>query len=212
MQTVYVVFISSSYVTGSLIRCFTGWEYNHVALALDPALPELHAYARCNYYEPLNGGYQRETPSRYLYDGRDGKIKICSCQVSDAHYARICQALRDYQAHCAETSYNFADIVFFPLRRHVPLHRVHTCISFLSEVLEMDGYQTLRQMEYNLRDRILYEGSIRAWVGEAFADEADYFARRGRVRVCRDTARKHLRLMRDVALLGASACLTLLLG
>ncbi len=202
MKTVYVVFVSSQYVTGSLIRMATGWQYNHVALALEPTLPKLHAYSRCNYFEPLNGGYQQETPARYLVDGNDSQIKICGYEVTDEHYERIRAALQDYQAHKSETRYNFADILIFPLHKHIPLQRTHTCISFLCEVLELKRYMTVLQLERELQDNVLYEGSIRAWVGQNFPNENEYFEQRGRLRAYKDTARKNLRLWRDVALVG----------
>lgn len=204
MKTVYIVFVSSNYVTGSLIRMVTGWQYNHVALALNPLLPKMHAYSRCNYFEPLNGGYQQETPARYLVDGNDSKIKICGYQVTDEHYARICATLQDYQAHQTETRYNFADILIFPLHKHIPLQRTHTCISFLCEVLELNRYMTVVQLERKLRNQVLYEGSIGAWVGQNFPSENTYFEHRGRLRACKDTTRKNLRLWRDVALIGLS--------
>lgn len=161
MKELYIVFIASNYKTGKTIRFLTGKKYNHVAIALSPELSEFHSFARNNHYEPLSGGYQIESPERYLKGENLGsEIKVCKIRISDKKFERITDRLRQYSLNREDTLYNFFDIVTYPFKKHLCLKNAHTCVSFVQEILEIDFFLSIGRLEYLLRNHVIYEGKI----------------------------------------------------
>ena len=161
MKELYIVFIASNYKTGKTIRFLTGKKYNHVAIALSPELSEFYSFARSNHYEPLSGGYQIESPERYLKGENVGsEIKVCKIRVSDKKFDRITNKLHQYRLNKDDTLYNFFDIVTYPFKKHLCLKNAHTCVSFVQEVLEIDFFLSIGRLEYILRNNVIYEGKI----------------------------------------------------
>ena len=177
MKKLFVVFVASNYKTGNVIRFITRGKYNHVAIALDDSLHTLYSYARNNYFEPLNAGYQHETPSRYLMNGKDTQIKICEYLVDDNHYEHIVNAIGEYSKNQSCTLYNFADLLMYPFKVHIPINLTHTCVSFVSKLLEVKQFMSLKQLEKKFKKGTVYEGSMKEYVGDYSQVEVNYFTR-----------------------------------
>ncbi|MBR3840081.1 MAG: hypothetical protein IKM20_02980 [Erysipelotrichales bacterium] len=198
MNKLYIVFIASNYKTGNAIRFITGGKYNHVAIALDSSLHTLYSYARSNYFEPLNAGYQHETPSRYLMNGKDTQIKVCEYLVDDEHYSRIVKAINDYSKNQSFTTYNFADLLMYPFKVHIPINLTHTCVSFVSELLEIKQFMSLKQLEKKFKKGTIYEGSMKEYVGDYTQVEVNYFTRNTTQERYSVAFQKNMKLCQDV--------------
>lgn len=198
MKKIYIVFIASNYKTGSVIRKVTRGKYNHVALSLDTSLHTLYSYARCNYFEPFNGGFQLETPARYLIDGNDSAIKVCEYEVRDSHYERLLENIHGYVENQWITKYNFADLFVYPLKKHVPIERTHTCVSFVGELLELNNFMSLRQLEDLYCNHVIYEGGMREFIGEYTKTEEGYFEKRQKRAALSSLMSKNGKLCYDV--------------
>lgn len=200
MKRIYIVFIASSYKTGNAIRMLTGGTYNHVALALEDSLNVLYSYSRSNFFEPLNGGYQKETPSRYFANHKDAQIRVCEYMVEDDHYQRIQEALMDYGKNQRETCYNFADLLVYPFKIHIPLSRMHTCISFVTELLEIHRFMSIGQLENQCKQHTIYEGSMKECVNEIQSKvEVNFFVRDTKWNQCRNAWHKNAKLCWELA-------------
>ena len=68
-SAIYIVLSRTQTRFGRCIRLVARQQYNHVSIALDPALTQLYAYARPRQYALLQGGLVRETQDRYTVGG-----------------------------------------------------------------------------------------------------------------------------------------------
>ncbi len=176
MRNIYVAFLASNYKTGELIRFFTRAKYNHVALALEEDMNTLYSFSRLNYYEPFTAGFTQETLARYTVYNKPSYIKICKLEISDDHYARIEEKLRQY-GQDVKAVYNYADVFVYPLNIHIPMEHIHTCISFVLENLEIPEFMKIKELEAYLDDRTMYEGSIQQYLNNREVKEFEYFVK-----------------------------------
>ena len=101
-------------------------------------------------------------------------MKICTYEVSDEHYQRIKEKIQEY--HEDENAvYNYADIFIYPLKKHIPLKHIHTCISFVLENLEIPHFMRIGELEKNLDNNVLFEGTISEYLQDKHINDQEYF-------------------------------------
>ena len=164
-RNVYIVFSSTPYKIGKLIRRFTGEEYNHVSLSLDRELRQMYSFARHYYRTPFYGGFVHESRARYHLNGTPSRIKICSLTVSDRAYADLADRLAAMYAHREQYLYNHLSVATIPFRRLVHLKDARVCTEFVAEQLHSLGlpvnprkYYSVGALEALLDDSVIYTG------------------------------------------------------
>lgn len=184
MKDVYIVFIASNFKTGKAIRFLTRGRYNHVALSFEPVIDTLYSYARYNYYEPILGGYGAEYPNRYLANGEDVPVRVCRYPVTDEHYQRIKDSLQVHEEQKTDTRYNFFSLVTYPFGVDLHIHGAHTCISFLRELLEIEGFVSINRLARILENDIVFEGNLSGTI-EPMSPEKDaqFYIRHKRLQI-----------------------------
>ena len=183
MKKVYIFFFQTQFKTGKTIRFLTRNEYNHVAISFEPTTDEVYSYSRYRYHEPLCAGFGMESTDRYYGVDKMTNIKIHEYCVEDDHYERIRRSVAYYVENQKSTKYNFFDIVTYPFKKHVKLGPlIHTCISFLLELLEREDVKTIGQFEKTLpRESIIYEGPLDEFEnGCPSKGDIDFFERRSK--------------------------------
>ncbi len=194
--TVYVLLSRTCTGIGKLIRLFMRGRYNHVALALDPSLLTLYSFARLHIDAPLAGGFLKETPAHYLYDGHDAEVKLCAVKMSEGEYGAFRCELARFLSDPAHMIYNLLDALYLPFGRRKRIYDAHTCVSFAAHMLNMEQIGAVIDMEKALAGKDVYCGSFRAYLGGTYTEEElrrdEYFVRRGFFGAARDTA-SHMR-------------------
>lgn len=137
---IYVVFSSTPYRIGKVIRRITGEPFNHVSIALDPGMEQMYSFARRYYRLPFWGGFVREYPSRFLVKGNPSHFKICRIPVTETQYRKLEQQLDDMYRQKEQYLYNHLSVLATPFRRVIPLRNACTCVEFCVECLQALGY------------------------------------------------------------------------
>lgn len=189
MKNIYVFFIATEFKTGKAIRLLTRGKYNHVAFSFSPSISKLYSYSRYRYYEPLISGFGIEYTDRYTYTREDVKIKVCKYEISDEHYNRIKEKIELYSIKEDETQYNFLDLITYPFNVHIDMEYTHTCISFLLDLLEINNIHTIGQLEKKIGDNTVYEGKLWDYEQTITKGPKDFFERRGRVTVYKESGK-----------------------
>ena len=127
----YVVFSSTPNKMGTLIRGFTGGQYNHVSIALDESLSQMYSFARRYYHTPFYGGFVKESVSRYHINERCAHIRICRLSVTDAQYRSLESHLADMLKRQDRYLYNHLSALTVPLRRRVKIRDAYICVDFV---------------------------------------------------------------------------------
>lgn len=166
-SSVYVIFSSTPYRIGSMIRRYTGEPYNHVSIALDPELKEMFSFARRYYRTPLYGGFVKETLSRFCVDGQHAYVQICKLSVTPEQHSALSQRLEHMLAHQDYYLYNHLSALTAGLRRPVVLKGAYTCVEFCVDCLHRLGlpvtpgkYYSLETLRLLLKEHVIYTGYL----------------------------------------------------
>ncbi len=194
MKKVYIYFLGTPFKTGTVIRFLTKNKYNHVAFSFNPDGQNLYSYARYRFNEPLLSGFCFENTDRYSRDLEHTYIKICELDVSDEQYTRIENKIAEYVEAMPASQYNFFSILTYPFNRPVKMEYVHTCISFVSEVLEVNKGGKIGGLERLLDDNIIFEATLKEFNSALTSSEIDFFEKRSRRLIFTESAKSLGRL------------------
>ena len=167
MKKVYIVFSSTPFRMGKLVRQLTGDKYNHISISLDRELTRMYSFARRYYKMPFYGGFVRESVSRYNLDGKTTQVCICSIPVTTSQFEIL-----ETQLHAMETNkehylYNHLSAVAAVFRQSARREGAYTCVEFCTDVLRQIGialdqnrYYTIGQLHSILEPNAIYTGPL----------------------------------------------------
>lgn len=163
----YVIFSSTPFKMGRLIRFFTKAKYNHVSLSIDPALGEIYSFARRYRNTPFYGGFVRESGNRFRYGNQLSYVQICALPITEEQYCKAKAILKTMRSHSEEYVYNFFSALLYPLHRCVSLPNAYTCVEFVADIMTKIGvpalpdqvrFYSIKELERRLADRSVYCG------------------------------------------------------
>ncbi len=164
---VYIVFSSTPYRIGKLIRRITGDEFNHVSIALDAELTQMYGFARRYYRTPFYGGFVRESLSRYHVNGKSTHSRICRLPVTPEQHNTLSVLLGQMHRQQDRYLYNHLSAATALLRRRIKPRDAYTCIEFCVEILhtlgidiDPDRYYSVGEVEQLLRSFSVYTGPM----------------------------------------------------
>ena len=181
-MALYLMLSRTNTGMGKVIRRYTGAQYNHVSLTLDPELRQFVSFARYVEDVPLVGGYIREPVERFLYLDGPVPVRIFRLELGEERENQL-RALFD-RAGRRETGLMYDSLSALVSRWHIP--GCHTCLSFASHVLGQ-RFTSLQALEKYLAPHQIYKGDLRKLVPDSGNRSDAYFCRRGLLRGTGDT-------------------------
>lgn len=167
MNQLYIVFSSTPYKMGRLVRHVTGDVYNHVSISLDRDLRQMYSFARRYYKTPFYGGFVRESVSRYIREGKTTQVCICSIPVTDEQFENLAAQLLDMEENKEHYLYNHLSAVASVFGRTAKREDSYTCVEFCTDVLrevgialDLDRYYTIGQLHSILEPNTVYTGPL----------------------------------------------------
>lgn len=165
----YVVFTSTPYRIGRLIRAVTKNPYNHVSISLDGSPDGMYSYARHYKNTPFYGGFVREYANRYRKELGDTRMKICALPVTEEQYRKTEERFARMTAESDRYPYNLISAFGVPFHRRFLADGSYTCAEFALDVLsavddrfDRKKFYTIREMEQKLDAGKIYEGEYPA--------------------------------------------------
>ena len=166
-QYIYIVFSSTPYTTGKLIRRFTKETYNHVSISLDRELTKMYSFSRRYYRTPLYGGFVHETRSRYKFNEQPTQICLCALPITEAQYNEITQLLEKMHQENSFYIYNHLSLLGAVVHRPIRTKDAYTCVEFCVKVLQDLGvdvqqgkYYTVGDVQHILAPYVVYTGTM----------------------------------------------------
>ena len=139
MRNIYIVLIESYTGLGKLLKKFTGYRYEHIAVSLDKSLTEFYSYSRRQHHHPFNAGFMKEYRDYYAFEGYDKfYAKVFAIPVNDEEIERI----RRFIQSCAEDReqmFNLFAMITTPIIHGFRLYKAHNCMDFTAKVIELAG-------------------------------------------------------------------------
>lgn len=164
---IYIVFSSTPYKIGGMIRFFTRYPYNHVSISLDPGLKTLYSFARRYINTPFYGGFVIETQRRFKNGDRVSQIKVISIKIDDKKLAIIKKHIKEMILHQERYIYNTLSALLVPLRCKINLPNAYTCVEYITKLLAESGavegieqrrFYSISDLERLLPGDVVYEG------------------------------------------------------
>lgn len=165
-NSVYIVFSSTPYKMGRMIRLFTRGIYNHVSVSMDRELSELYSFARLYRQTPFCGGFVRETSKRYSVGEKNSVILICEVPTTADKKAELERTLREMQENRERYIYNFFSAVCVPFKKRIHIKDAYTCVEFAIRVLNILGYDFSEKSFYSINDLFTFLWNNRIYEGE----------------------------------------------
>lgn len=139
MKQIYVVLIESYTGLGKLLKKFTGYRYEHIAVSLDKSLTEYYSYSRRQHHHPFNAGFMKEYRDYYAFEEyRKFYAKVFAIPVDNERLARI----KDFIRKCGEDKeqmFNLFAMITTPVIHGFRLYKAHNCMDFTAKVIELTG-------------------------------------------------------------------------
>ena len=173
----YVLFSSTPYKMGRMIRMVTGEPYNHVAIATEEDLHNLYAFARRYYNTPFYGGFVTEHPSRYHHKGVTADIRLYRLPLTDRQWENLQTLLTDMRRRADRYLYNHLSALAAPLHLNILVRDAFTCAEFAVSVLSTLGFDFDPNRFYTIGDIAERLESYHIYTGvfPAKADEDSIF-------------------------------------
>lgn len=195
---IYIVFSSTPYKVGKLIRRITGEEFNHVSISLDKDLTQMYSFARRHYRLPLYGGFVHESRSRYHVSGNTASICLCALPVTDRQYLTLGSMLRDMHRKSRFYIYNHLSALGAVIHRPIRARDAYTCVEFCMKVLrdldidiQPEKYYSVGDIQRLLEPFIIYSGIM----PEPDSFDAAYYAKKPVSHPIYTTVRDMLKLL-----------------
>ncbi len=180
-KNVYVVFSSTPYRMGQVLRFLTGAEYNHVSIALEPTLETMYGFARRYYRTPFYGGFVKESLARYHINGQAAQIMMCKIPVSTEQYNTLQDNMDQMYRDRHRYLYNHMSVIGTPFRRRIPVRDAFICVEFVVDILNgilgqqlPMGFYSVGQLASCLEPYTVYQGVI----PQAQSEDPEFFSRK----------------------------------
>ncbi|MBR3953200.1 MAG: hypothetical protein IKJ82_06305 [Oscillospiraceae bacterium] len=182
----YVVFLSTPFRIGRMIRAITGYPYNHTALSLSPEMKYLYSFSRHYKNAPFYGGFTKESILRCHHGGNFAMMKICAVPIGEEEYQSAKKAIERLEKYREENIYNMISAACFPFKKSVRIKKSFTCAEFVLSmlkkyadipVLKGKDFCSIKELSAVLDIYKIYEGSSEKflenadWCGDTFPEE-----------------------------------------
>lgn len=138
---IYVVLSRTETRFAKTLRRFGKLNYNHAAIAFDPDLKELYAFARTEQYGYLTAKLIHETTDRYLINATGGiPILVYKVPVTEEQYAWVRNTVDEIIAD-PQYKYNLFSVLTYPVLRGFRTYKAFSCVEFVAYILHSLGYE-----------------------------------------------------------------------
>jgi len=134
-KSIYVIFFSTPFRIGAVIRKFTKNKYNHSAISLDADFSKVYSFARYNKNNPLYGGFIHESLLRYNNKGMTAEIKICEIPITKEEYENIEEYIQKVNDSKQEYIYNLYSALSYVFEKKIQINKSYTCVEFVLKIL-----------------------------------------------------------------------------
>lgn len=209
MKNIYVIFISTPYKIGKIIRTVTHYHYNHVSVAFEPELKTMYSFSRHHINAPFYGGFSCESLLRYKLNGVVSDALICAVPVSDNEYDTVFDFINSVKQDSSSYIYNMAAAAAVPFGKNVNLEKAYTCVGFAENLLRMcpsvkipDGFCSIEALAAALYPYAVFEGSLdekielSSWGADSFPKELSFkkacsLTAKNNFELCKRIVKKH---------------------
>ena len=149
---IYVVISRTGTLLCRMIGLFSGGVYNHASLSLDESLSLMYSFGRVNAYNPIVGGFVKESPFFGTFKRFAGtEVIVYRIPVTREQKTAIEVCLHDMYARRDHYGYNFLGLLVAAFGVYWQRKNRYYCSEFVRDVL---GW-------YSVLDARVYYGIVK---------------------------------------------------
>ena len=168
---VYIVVSQSGTRISRLLRLLSRDAYNHVSLALDPALQQMYSYGRRRLENPFIGGFVRETPQTGVFGHfRETEAVVVRLPMSGAAYDTLQARMREMYKNRAAYGYDYFGVLLAFFGKSKRREHKSYCSKFVAGELQTAGVmkpekRAFRPVDFLAlpRGETVFSGKLRAY-------------------------------------------------
>ena len=139
---IYLVISQTGTILSRIVKTVTGDKYNHVSIALDNRLENMYSFGRTNPYNPVHGGFVREsrdsgTFRRFI----NTEAMIVEVSLDMDQYRKITEELRRMYLMKERYHYNYMGLVMAMFGKQRCKENCYYCSEFVYRILKKHGIE-----------------------------------------------------------------------
>ena len=144
MKKIYIILTYTGTMLSKIIKYYTGDEFSHVSIALDPQLRKMYSFGRLNPYNPFWGGFVHKginigTFKRFSRT----RAKIYSLEVDDEQYEKLKYAISYIKKLRKYYKFNTLGLFAVGFKIKIRSDKSFYCAEFVKHVLEEANIETM---------------------------------------------------------------------
>lgn len=174
-KKIYIVLSQTGSIVAKLIKLFTRKEFSHASISLTKDLEWMYSFGRRHPYNPVWGGFVRESPSfGTMKRFSDSNIAVLEVEVTPEKLEGIRNTVTQMLINQHRYKYNYIGLFKAGVKLYHPKREYYYyCSEFVREILVMNniaGAETLPELIHpvhflNLPYNIIYRGKLCEYTG-----------------------------------------------
>lgn len=168
---VYIVVSQSGTRISRMLRLLSRDPYNHVSLALDPALQQMYSYGRRKLRNPFIGGFVRETPQTGVFGHfRETDAVVVRLPMSGAEYEKLQARMGEMYQNRKTYRYDYLGVFLAFFGKSIVRKQKSYCSKFVAGELQTAGVMKPEKRMFRPMDFLalpcgetVFQGKLRAY-------------------------------------------------
>lgn len=172
-KNIYIVLSQTGTFLSRVLRLYTGDMYNHASIALDKELRLMYSFGRINPYNPVIGGFVKESPNSGTFKRfYNTDVAIIELEINSEKYDAMKSGLEEMYGRKDDYHYNYKGLFLAAFGK--PRHKVecYYCSEFIHEFcrnyeinLGLSRNQVVKPMDFFdiPNGKVIYEGKLRSY-------------------------------------------------
>lgn len=143
MKKIYIILTYTGTILSKIIKSYTGDEFSHVSIALDPQLRKMYSFGRLNPYNPFWGGFVHERINSGTFKRfSKTRARVYSLEIYDEQYEKL-----KYTIFCIKKlrryyKFNILGLFAVGFKIKIRADKSFYCAEFVKHVLEEAKIET----------------------------------------------------------------------
>lgn len=134
---IYLIISQTGTLLSRILKLFTGAEYNHISLGLKRELDCMYSFGRLNPYNPLRGGFVKESPNNGTFKRFcNTRVIVLDLKIEAEKYGLICGRVGEMSNLSTEYHYNYVGLLFAAFKRVHKSRNRYYCSEFVKYMLQ----------------------------------------------------------------------------
>lgn len=137
MKKIYIILTYTGTMLSKIIKYYTGDEFSHVSIALDPQLRKMYSFGRLNPYNPFWGGFVHERINSGTFKRfSKTKAKVYSLEIEDEQYEKLKYTIFYIKKMKRYYKFNILGLFAVGFKIKIRADKSFYCAEFVKYVLE----------------------------------------------------------------------------